>query len=110
MNTIEQTLALKLNEQYQRMYAISGTKEFNFSITAHVSNYGDGNMTVTYSIGNYGDSDKCQGSTIETVCNEYMRRKNWSEANKPMTLLNAPTVDPVEAPQPVVTDVEVQQY
>lgn len=59
---------------------------------------------VTYSIGSYGDIDKTEGADLYACINEYMRRKGWTEANKPMILIEAPKEDDDPDPQPVLDD------
>ena len=96
--TIENKLALALNEAYNNMRSAGGTKEFTFTINAHVSGYGNEGLIVKYNIGGYGDTDKTEGSTINAVVKEYMRRKNWTEKNKPMILIGSGSID--ADPQP----------
>lgn len=98
MNTVEQMLAEELALQYSKMRDAGGSKEFLFQITAHVSGYGNEGMIVKYSIGGYSDTDKTEGSSIKTVIKEYMRRKNWTEQNKPMILIGSASID--ADPQP----------
>ena len=98
MNTVEQMLAKELNLQYSKMRDAGGSKEFSLQITAHVSGYGNEGMLVKYHIGGYSDTDKVEGSSIETVIREYMRRKNWTENNKPMVLIGSQSID--NDPQP----------
>lgn len=100
MTDIEQDLALALNEQYNRLRDAGGDKAFHMMIVAHVSGYGNEGMKVTYTIGSYGDVDKTEGSSIESVCTEYMRRKRWTENNKPMVLIGSKSID--NDPQPDV--------
>lgn len=98
MSTIESKLALELNEAYSTIRNAGGPKDFTFNISAHVSGYGNEGMIVKYSIGGYGDTDKTEGSSIKTVIKEYMRRKNWTEQNKPMILIGSGSID--ADPQP----------
>lgn len=101
---IEQDLALVLNEQYNRLREAGSDKTFSFMITAHVSGYGNEGMKITYQIGAYGDTDKTVGSGIDAVITEYMRRKKWTENNKPMILIDALSID--HDPQPDTDDRE----
>ena len=61
-------------------------ESFNINVNWH---YGS-DTTISYNIGSYSDTDKVEGRDLYDVVTEYMRRKGWTEANKPMTMLAAP--------------------
>lgn len=44
---------------------------------------------VTYNVGAYGDTDKVEGADLGKCVREHMRRRGWTEANKPMVLIEA---------------------
>jgi hypothetical protein len=75
-------------EQYTRLKQ-AGIDERCIHITATKS-YADDSFTIEYNIGGYGDADKAKGSDLHAVITEYMRRKGWTERNKPMVMLSAP--------------------
>lgn len=60
------------------------------SFTVNVNWYYSSDIKITYNMGSYSDTDKVEGRDLYDVTTEYMRRKGWTEANKPMTMLAAP--------------------
>lgn len=49
---------------------------------------------VKYSIGNYNNAT--EGAYLNAAVAEYMRRKGWTEANKPMVLIENKADEPVD--------------
>lgn len=82
---------------YDRMRAAGMAKGMNLHIYASVSSYGNEELTIKYSIGDYGDTDKTEGSDLLKMVTEYMRRKNWTEANKPMLLIGSEVLENEDA-------------
>lgn len=95
---IEMTLAI--NAEYTRMRNAGAPKNFGLFIYADVSAYGDEGLTIKYTLGGgYSDPDKTEGADLHNVVTEYLRRKNWTENNKPMVLIgNGSVID--NDPQP----------
>lgn len=87
-NELNDTLQKAFAEQFQRLKD-AGVSSRSLTVVA-TKGYGpDDNFTVTYYIGEYGDTDKCSGNNLDAVVTEYMRRKGWTERNKPMVMLTA---------------------
>lgn len=61
-------------------------------IHIHLTKDYEGHITVEYHIGEYGDTDRVKGRDLHDIVTEFLRRKGWTEANKPMKLIGHATV------------------
>jgi hypothetical protein len=98
--TIEKELYSVMMREYDRLQVAGSGKEFHMNISVNVPSYGDSAMTITYGIGSYSDQDQAKGANIHDVVTEYMRRKNWTEANRPMVLIGSNKLE--DDDQPIV--------
>lgn len=85
--TLNELLFEEAAETKRRLEA-AGIKMESFSINVGW-HYGS-DIKIQYNIGIYSDTDKVEGRDLYDVTTEFMRRKGWTEANKPMTMLAAP--------------------
>lgn len=88
-------MALKLSailNSFYRQAQDSGIKlPKDISVQCNKGYGEDDPYLVSYSIGSYGDTDRVMGADLNECIREYMRRKGWTEANKPMTLISNDT-------------------
>lgn len=86
---LNEAITLETKEQFQRlMDANIRTRP----IFIHVKHDSDGYVMVSYAIGESYENDRCEGSNLYETITEYMRRKGWTEQNKPMKLIGAQTI------------------
>ena len=85
--TLNEMLLDEFNFQAGRLSGAGLAKQ---NITIYLEEDYSNNRTIKYTIGHYGDTDKVEGRDLHDIVTEFMRRKGWTEANKPMTMLAAP--------------------
>lgn len=88
MSKLNDLIQSEVNDVFQRLKDADISTR-TITLTAQVG-YGDNAPTFTWAIGAYGDTDKVEGAELQAVVTEHMRRKGWTERNKPMVMLTAP--------------------
>lgn len=89
--SIEAELEREASYQFGRLVD-ADIKVDNIHINMHRDVFDNGAITVEFNLGDYGDTDKVKGRNLHDVITEYMRRKGWTEANKPMKLIGSAVV------------------
>lgn len=89
--TLEEMLQEAAKRHFDRLAEV-GKKYGSIVATMH-KDYNN-KITVKFTCGDYSDDDKTTGACLDLVIDEYMRRKGWTERNKPMELIgNASMAD-----------------